>query len=127
MQLIDENDVLRILDQLAHDLFQALFKLAAIFRAGDDQRKIERKDALVLEERRNVAANDSLGQAFDDRRLADAGFADQHGIVLGAAAEYLDDALDFSFAADQRIEFVVGSVFSQVAGKLDQVRRVFLL
>ena len=107
VQLVDENYVLRILNQLAHDLFQALFKLAAIFCAGNDQRKVERKDALVFEERWHVAANDSLRQAFDDCGLANARFADQHRIVFGAAAKYLDHAFDLGFATDQRIEFVV--------------------
>ena len=32
-------------------------------------------------------------QALDDRRLADAGLADEHGVVLGAAAEDLHDPL----------------------------------
>jgi hypothetical protein len=36
--------------------------------------------------------DDLLGQALDDGRLADAGLAEQHRVVLGAAAEDLDDA-----------------------------------
>ena len=35
----------------------------------------------------HVAIDDELGEAFDDGRLADAGFAEQHGVILGAAAE----------------------------------------
>jgi hypothetical protein len=31
---------------------------------------------------------------FDDGGLADAGLAEEHGVVLGAAAEDLDHALD---------------------------------
>ena len=34
----------------------------------------------------HVAGDDALGEALDDRRLADAGLADQHRVVLGAAA-----------------------------------------
>ena len=52
---------------------------------------------------------DFLRQAFDDRGLADAGFAEQHRIVLGAAAEDLDDALDFVLPADDRIELALSS------------------
>ena len=40
------------------------------------------------------AVDDHLRQALDDRGLADAGLAEQHGVVLRAAAEDLDDALD---------------------------------
>ena len=60
---------------------------------------------------------DFLGEAFDDGGLADAGFAEEHGIVLGAAAENLDDALDFAFAADDRIHFAFAGDFGQVASK----------
>jgi hypothetical protein len=38
--------------------------------------------------------DDPLRQALDDRGLADAGLAEQHGVVLRAAAEDLHDALD---------------------------------
>jgi hypothetical protein len=107
VQLIDEDDGVLVLHQLLHDGLQALFKLAAILGASDDQRKVERKDALVGEEARHFAVGDLLREAFDDGGLADAGLADEHRIVLGAAAEDLDDALDLEVAADQRIELLV--------------------
>ena len=86
MQLVDEDDGVLILHQLLHDGFQPLFKLPAILGARHDERKIEREDALVGEERRHVALRNLLGEAFDDSGLTDAGLADQHRIVLGAAA-----------------------------------------
>ena len=49
---------------------------------------------LVAEQLGDVAVDDQLGQALDDGGLADAGLAEQHRVVLGAAAEDLDDALD---------------------------------
>jgi hypothetical protein len=48
----------------------------------------------------HVAGDDALGEALGDRGLADAGLADQHGVVLGAAREDLDDAADLVVAAD---------------------------
>jgi len=75
-----------------HDGLEALLELAAVLGAGDDQGKVESQDALVSQERWNLAVGDALGQTLDDGSLADAGFADQHRIVLGAAAEDLDDA-----------------------------------
>ena len=48
--------------------------------------------------------DDPLGEALDDRGLADAGLADQDGVVLGAAGEDLDDAADLVVAADDRVE-----------------------
>ena len=64
----------------------------------------------------HVAVDDALGQAFDDRRLADAWFADQHRIVLGAPREDLHGAADFLVAPDHRIDLTVGCRLSQVTG-----------
>ena len=71
---------------------------------------------LVLELIGHVAADDALGQAFDDGGLADAGFADEHGVVLGAAAEHLHDAADFVVAADDRVEFALAGGFGEIVG-----------
>ena len=120
MQLVDEDDGVLILHQLFHDGLEALFKLAAILGAGDDERKIEGEHALVGEEAGHFAVGDALRQTFDDGGLADAGLADQHRIVLGAAAEDLDDALEFAVAADERIELPVHRGLGQVAGELGQ-------
>ena len=65
---------------------------------------------------RHVAVDDAQRQAFDDGRLADAGLADQHRIVLGAARQHLDRAADFLVAADHRIELALARGFGQVAG-----------
>jgi hypothetical protein len=76
----------------------------AVLGAGDDQRDVEREDALVGEEVRHVAEDDLLRQALDDGGLADARLADQHGVVLGPAAEHLLDALEPRGPGDERIE-----------------------
>ena len=76
----------------------------------------------------NVALGDLLRQAFDDGGLADAGFAEQHGVVLGAAAENLDDALDFVLAADDGSSSPFARQFRQVAAeRLERGRLDFLL
>ena len=107
MQLVYEYDGVLILHQLFHDGLEPLFKLPAVFCAGHDQGKIETEDFLVGEKAGNFAVGDALRKPFHDRRLADAGLADEHGIVLGAAAENLDDAFQFAIAAHQRIELSV--------------------
>ena len=91
---------------LQHRL-EALFELAAILRAGDQRAHVERDDALVLQPLGHVAAHDALGQPFDDGGLADAGLADQHRVVLGAARQHLDDAADLLVAADHRVELAL--------------------
>ena len=117
---------MRVVNQLAHDLLQTFLELPAIFRARDDQREIKRQDAFVFQKRWDFAAHDSLRETFDDSCLADAGFADQHRIILRAAAENLHDALDFGFTPDEWIELISRRIIRQVARKLDEVRRIFL-
>ena len=124
MQLVDEHDDVRVLGQLLHDRLEALFELAAILGAGDDQRDVEGEDPLVGEEVRHVAVDDLLRQPFDDRGLADAGLADEDGVVLGPAAEDLLDALELGAAADQRVELVLHRRLGEVAAELGQQRRL---
>ena len=56
----------------------------------------------------------SWAKPFNNRRFAHASFAEQHRIVLGAAAEDLDDAFDLVLAADDRIHFAFAGNLRQV-------------
>ena len=91
VQLVDEeNDPPALGLDLGEHGFEALLELAAILGAGDQRAHVERQQLLVLEALGHVALDDALGEAFGDRRLADARLADQHRIVLGAPGEHLD-------------------------------------
>ena len=105
VQLVDEQQdpPLGRLDLLQHGL-QALLELAAVLGAGHERAHVEREDGLVLQPLGHVAAHDALGEALDDRGLADAGVADEHRVVLGLAREDLDHAPDLRVAADHRVE-----------------------
>ncbi len=67
-------------------------------------------------ELRHVAVDDAQREALDDRRLADAGLADQHRIVLGPARQHLDRTADLLVAADDRIKLAVARGLGEVAG-----------
>ena len=82
VELVDEEDDVAALGDLLHDLLQALLELPAVLRAGDERGEIERVDLLPLQELRNLAGGDPLGEPLDDGGLADAGLADQHRVVL---------------------------------------------
>ena len=86
VQLVDEEHDLPLgaLHFFEHR-FQPLFELAAELGAGDQRAHIQGDHAFLFEAFGHVAADDALRQAFDDGRFADAWFADQDGIVLGAA------------------------------------------
>jgi len=117
VQLVDEEDrVLGAADFIHHRL-DPLFELAAILRAGHHHRQVQDHDAAVGHQFRHFAVDHSLGQPFHDRRLADAGFAKEHGIVLGAAAQDLNRAFDLSLAADHRIELLLLGQLGQVAAE----------
>ena len=126
VELVDEQDDVAALGDLLHHLLQALLELAPVLGAGDERREVERVDLLVLEQLGHFAARDALRQALDDRRLADAGLAHEHRVVLGAAREDLHDPLDLHLAADHRIELAVGGELGQVAPELVEQARGLL-
>ena len=119
VQLVDEEDdaALGTADLLEHGL-ESLLEFAAVLCAGDQRAHVEGEDRLVLQALRHVAADDALGQALGDGRLADARLADQHRVVFRLAREDADDVADLAVAADDGVKLVF-------AGALDQIRAVF--
>ena len=105
-------------DLLEHGL-EPLLELAAELGPGDQRAHVERDHLAVLEALGHVARDDPLGQALDDRRLADARLADQDRVVLGPPAQDLDDPADLRVAADDRVHLAL-------PGQLDQVAAVLL-
>ena len=120
VQLVDEHDDLagRRVDLGQHGL-QALLELAAKLGAGHHGAEIEGQQPLVAQRFRYVAVDDPLGQAFDDRGLADAGLADDDWVVLRSPREHLHDAADLLVPADHRID-------RAAARRLGQVARILL-
>src|SRR6185503_13277622 len=78
----------------------------------------ERPDALALQALGDVARDDPLRKAFDDRGLADTRVADQDGVVLRAPREHLDHAPDLLVAPDDRVELAGLRELGQVAAEL---------
>ena len=120
MHLIDEQDGVLLGGQLFDDLLDALLELAAVLGACDHAGQIERDDTLALQRLRDIAGNDLLSKTFDNGGLADARITDQCRVVLGAAGQDLDDALDFFRAADDRIELAFLGCGGQVAAELGE-------
>ena len=116
VQLVDEHDdlALGVGDLLQHGL-QPVLELTAVLGAGDHRGEIERDHAAVLQSLGHVAGDDPLRESLGDRGLADAGLADQHGVVLGPAREDLDHAADLVVAADHRVELALRGGLGQIA------------
>ena len=104
VNLVDEEDGLRPRAQRFDDGFEALFEIAAKPRAREQRARVEREDLGVLQRVLHVIGEQPHRQPFGHRRLADAGVADEHGIVLAPPAEHFDGALQFVGATDERIE-----------------------
>ena len=82
--------------------------------------EVERDQPAAAQRLRHVAGDDALGEPLDDGGLADAGLADEHRVVLGAAAQHLHDAADLGVAADDRVELAVAGDGGQVDAVLLQ-------
>ena len=121
VELIDEQDDLAfgLLDFLEHGL-QAVLELAAVLGAGDQRAHVELDEVAVAQGARYVAGHDSLSNALDDGRLADARLADKHGVVLGAAGQNLNSTTDLVGTADDRVELAGASQIADVATVLLQ-------
>jgi hypothetical protein len=65
----------------------------------------------------------SWARPLDDRRLADAGLADEHRVVLRTAGQDLHDPLDLLLAPDDRVELALAGVLGQVAAELVEHQR----
>ena len=104
MDLVDEQDrPLRRLEFGQH-LLEPFLEVAAIARAGEERSHVQGEDARLSKDLRHVPADDVACQALGDRRLAHARIPDIERVVLRAAAEDLDGALDLVLAADQGID-----------------------
>ncbi len=123
VDLVDEHDDVAAGADLLEDLLQALLEVTAVAAAGDQRAEVEGVELLVLERLGHLALDDGLGQALDDGGLADAGLADQHRVVLGAAGQHLHDALDLLLAPDDRVELALAGGLGEVAAELVEHQR----
>ena len=118
MDLVDEQDDVAARADLLEDLLQALLEVAAVARASDQRPHVEAVNLLILNGFGHVAVHDRLSEALDDRRLTDAGLADQDRVVLRAARQDLHDALHLDATTDDGVQLVLTRSLRQVATKL---------
>ena len=119
VDFVDEEDDFAVgLRHFVDDSFEALFKLAFVLGAGYECAHVEGEDLFGAEILGDVAADDALCETFGDGGFAGAGFADEHGVVLGAARENLKHAAYLLVTADDGVELAL-------ACALVQINRVF--
>ena len=104
--LVDEqDDRRRRILHLVDDRTQPLLELALHRRACLHQPDVERAEPHALQRRRNVARRNSLREALDDGRLADARLAGEDRVVLPPPHQDVDELADFVVAAEDRDPF----------------------
>ena len=114
----------RVGDLLEHGL-EPLFELAAVLRARDHRADVERDHPLAAQTVGDVALDDAAREALDDGRLADAGLADEHRVVLRAPRQHLDDPADLLVAPDHRVDLAGARRVGEIAAVL--LERLVLL
>ena len=115
MQLIDKEDHFSFgVFDLADHRLESLLELATEFGTGDQAAHVQGDHTTVLERLRNIPLHDPLRKSFGNRRLADPRLADQYRVVLGPTREDLDHPSDLIVPADDRIEFVLGSLRDKI-------------
>ena len=119
VKLVDEEHdfSLRVLNFFEHRL-EPLLELASILGSGDKRSHIERHNSLVLETLRDIAANHTLSQTFNNGGLSDSRFSNQNRVVLGAPGKNLHDASNLFIPTDYGVELPVTRCYRQIAAIL---------
>ena len=119
VELVDEQDQVRIRLGFLDDGLEAFLEVATVFGAGHHRSDVQREDAFLREGGGDVPGGDPQGNALDDGGFAHAGLADEHRVVLLAPPQDLDHAGDLHVTPHDRVQF-------PFAGRLRQVIAEFL-
>ena len=118
--LIDEYDNIWIGLKLLHQCLESLLKLSAILGAGHHARHVERVNTLAKQHRTGVTLLYQLCQSFYYSTLAHTRLTDKYRVVLLAAAQYLDYALNLAHAAHAWVKLTLGSSLCKVGAETVQ-------
>ena len=122
VELVDEQHDVAAGANLLQDLLEALLEIAAVAASCHQRTEVEGVQLLTGERLGDVVGHDALCESLDDGRLADAGLADQHRVVLRPAGEHLHHPLDLFLASDDRIELVIARERGEVPPELVEHR-----
>ena len=117
VNLVDKHNHIRICLQFLHKSLKALFKLSAILCTSHNTRHVERVDALTKQHRTCVALFYQLCQSFYYCALTNTWLTNQYWVVLLAAPQYLNNALNLALAAHTWVELTFSSSLREVCTK----------
>ncbi len=131
MYLVDDKDYISLLAHLLDETLHAALKLASELRSGHERRQVKKIYLLAAQLIRHLIQSYTLGKPLRDGSFADAGLADETGIVLLSAVEDLDNALKLLGAAYHVVELprsgAVCEVYAVIIQKLALGRLCALL
>ena len=104
VDLVNKQNCAAVPVEFFQQILEPFLKIAAVFGAGHHRRHIQRQQPLVAQKRRDLPGGDPLGQCFGQGAFAHARLPQQAGVVLLAAAEDLDHAVEFLFPAKHRVQ-----------------------
>ena len=115
MDFVNENQSVAIVfSQVVQHAFQAFFKFAAVFRAGNQSRQVQNQKAFVTQGFRYFAVDDTLCQTFNNSSFTHTRLTNQHRVVFGTALQYLNRTTNFIITTDNRVELTVTGALSQI-------------
>ncbi len=121
MDFINEEDDLSFaLGNLVDNGFQTFLKLSLVLGTCNKGTHVKRIKLLVTQVLRHVAAQNTMGKAFDDGCFTRAGFAYQDRVVLGASRKNLKYTADFLVSSDDGVEPSCTGFVNEVLGILRQ-------
>ena len=109
----EQDDVARRLD-LAQQALDPLLELAAELGTCHKAGQVEQEDLLILQPCRHLPLGNALRNALGNGGLANARLTNEAGVVLLAAAQDLDGAVDLPVAADDIIQLPLPGFAGQV-------------
>ena len=125
VQLVDEQDQVRVGGQLADQLADALLVLTAERGARQERDVVERDHADVLQGRRDIPRRNPLSEPFDDRGLPHAGLPDQGGIVLALTQQDIHHPCDLGVTTAHRFQVAAPRLRGEIhAHALEHLARV---
>ncbi len=126
VHLVNEQQHVASLVDFRQHVFESLLEFTAVLAASHHAANVQRHHALAHQHIRHLALHNALRQSFNHGALAHTRFTNQHGIVLRATNQNLNQTRDFHIAPNHRIQLVILRAFGQVAAVLHQGRIVVL-
>ena len=127
MDFVNKQDAVGLVLQRLQDALEALLEVTPVLGARQQGAHVERINLRLGQNFRHIFLRDAPGQTLGNRRLSYAGLAHQQRVVLAAAAQNLNNALDLVVAANQRVNLAFLGQLVEVDGVLLQWRSFLVL